>query len=157
MGSTRLPGKVLKNYKSKNLLNVLVNRLNKSQNIQKIIICTTKLKQDERIVRFCKKNNINFFRGENQDVLSRYYFAAKKFQSKIIVRITSDCPFIDYRILDKMIQKFKNNNFDYYANTYPLPLNFLMVWTLRYLNIQHKENFENAKLPSKESMSHLYV
>ena len=88
-------------------MKVLVNRLNKSQNIRKIIICTKELKQDERIVRFCNRNNINFFKGENQDVLSRYYFVAKKFQSKIIVRITSDCPFIDYRILDKMIQKIQ--------------------------------------------------
>ena len=150
MGSTRLPGKVLKNYKSKNLLNVLVNRLNKSQNIQKIIICTTKLKQDERIVRFCKKNNINFFRGENQDVLSRYYFAAKKFQSKIIIRITSDCPFIDFRILDKMIKKFKNNNIDYYANSYPLPTKFpdgMDIEIFKFSTL--KKTFKNAKLPSE--------
>ena len=150
MGSTRLPGKVLKNYKSKNLLKVLVNRLNKNQNIRKIIICTTKLKQDERIVRFCNRNNINFFKGENQDVLSRYYFAAKKFQSKIIIRITSDCPFIDYRILDKMIQKFKNNNFDYYANTYPLPTKFpdgMDIEIFKYSTL--KKTFENAKLPSE--------
>ena len=62
IGSKRLPGKVLKSYKSKNLLKVLVNRLNKSQNIRKIIICTTELKQDERIVRFCNRNNINFLK-----------------------------------------------------------------------------------------------
>lgn len=121
LGSSRLPGKVLKKYKGYSLLDVLVNRLKKSKKVKNIIVATTKNKKDTKIINFCKKNLIKYFKGSEQDVLKRYYDSAKKFRVKNIIRITSDCPLIDANILDNMVNRYKIKKFDYYSNTYPEP------------------------------------
>lgn len=143
LGSKRLPGKVLKNFKGYNLLNVLVSRLKKSKIIKNIIIATTKNYKDKKIVNFCKKNSLKFFRGEENDVLGRYYKTASKYKVKNIVRITSDCPFIDINILDKMLIFFKKNKLDYYSNTYPEPSTFpdgmdIEIFKYKALKISNK-------------------
>ena len=107
LGSSRLPGKVLINYKNYTLLSVLHQRLKRSQKIKDVIIATTKKREDNEIVKFCKNNSIKYFRGSENNVLNRYYQTAKKFNIKNIIRITADCPFIDPTILDKMIIEFK--------------------------------------------------
>lgn len=121
LGSSRLFGKVLKNYKNYNLLKVLIKRLQRSKKIKDIIIATTRLKEDNKIVKFCENNSIKFFRGSKNDVLNRYYNASKKYNVKNIIRITSDCPLVDPIILDKMIGEFKKKKLDYLSNTYPEP------------------------------------
>jgi len=143
LGSKRLPGKVLKNFKGYNPLIVLISRLQKSKIIKNIIIATTKNNKDTKIVNFCKKNSLKFFRGEENDVLGRYYKTATKYKVKNIVRITSDCPFIDINILDKMILFFKKNKLDYYANTYPEPSTFpdgmdIEIFKYKALKISNK-------------------
>jgi len=110
LGSTRLSGKILKNYKNYNLLNVLIKRLKRSKKVKDIIIVTTRLKEDDKIVKFCQSNSIKFFRGSENNVLNRYYNASKKYNVKNIIRITSDCPLIDPIILDKMIIEFKKKS-----------------------------------------------
>ena len=75
------------------------------------------LKMDEIIYKICKKNRINIFRGHPNDLLSRYYNCAKKYKANTIVRITSDCPLMDYKIIDKIIKKFYSSNVDYISNT----------------------------------------
>ena len=121
LGSSRLPGKVLINYKNYTLLSVLHQRLKRSQKIKDVIIATTKKREDNEIVKFCKNNSIKYFRGSENNVLNRYYQTAKKFNIKNIIRITADCPFIDPTILDKMIIEFKKKKLDYLSNTYPEP------------------------------------
>ena len=121
LGSTRLPGKILRNYKNYNLLNVLIKRLKRSKKVKDIIVATTKQKEDDKIVNFCMRNSIKFFRGPKNNVLNRYYATAKTYDVRNIIRITSDCPLIDPKILDKMILKFKKKKFDYLSNTYPEP------------------------------------
>ena len=79
MGSKRLPGKVLRSYKNLTPLGVLCGRLKKIKEISKIIVATTKEKKDDKIVSFCKKLKISYFRGSTNNVLNRYYCAAKKF------------------------------------------------------------------------------
>ena len=81
MGSSRLPGKALRSYMELSPLKILYKRLKKSQKISKIIIATTTLKKDLKIINFCKKFKVPYFRGSPEDVLSRYYFTAKKFKS----------------------------------------------------------------------------
>lgn len=121
MGSTRLPGKVLMKLEGKTILEHVVNRLKLSNYINDIIIATTLNEEDQKIVELAEKIHVNYFRGSEKDVLGRYYYAAKQFQSEIIVRITSDCPLVDYEILDKMlsifIEKYNKNNIDYLSNT----------------------------------------
>lgn len=113
MGSTRLPGKILKELDHKNtILDYVIEQTKYSKKIEKIIIATTVLKQDQIIVNFCKKNGISFFIGSNNDVLDRYYQCAKKNSFDTIVRITSDNPLVDPEIIDLAIEKFESGNFD---------------------------------------------
>lgn len=118
MGSTRLPGKILKKVNNRPLLSYQIERLQQSQYIDELVIATTIKKQDDLIVEFCKENSISYFRGSETDVLARYYEAASAFKAHAIVRITSDCPILDVQIVDKTIQHFiENGNFDYVSNT----------------------------------------
>jgi len=120
MGSIRLPGKIMENVDGKNpLLYYVINQIQSSELIDKIVIATTTLQEDNVIVDYVKKLNIEFFRGSEKNVLDRYYQCAKKFSFPIIVRITSDAPLIDPKIVDDMIRFFKNNSYDYVTNTQP--------------------------------------
>lgn len=120
-GSTRLPGKIFKDLCGKPVLRHVVNRLSHSELLDKIIVATTTLPEDDIVEKFCVENNILFSRGSSEDVLSRYYEAAKKFEADIIIRITSDCPVIDPQILDNMIEEFitinKTEQLDYMSNS----------------------------------------
>lgn len=119
MSSNRLPGKVLKDIEGKPMLWHVVNRVKRSKRIKKLIIATTTNKNDDVIENFCKRYNIDFYRGSENDVLDRYYRAAKLWRSDIVVRITADCPLIDYQIIDEVISSYlKNeNNLDGASNT----------------------------------------
>jgi len=116
LGSTRLPQKIFLPLFDKPILWHVVERVKKSKLIKNVIVATTDLEEDDLVENFCINNNINFFRGSSDDVLSRYYYAAKKFQSDLIVRITADCPLIDSNIIDEVINFYLNNNVDYASN-----------------------------------------
>ena len=118
MGSKRFPGKVLKYIdKKRSVLQFLIERLNKSKLIDQLVISCSDNSKDKKIIDFCKKNKINYFVGSEENVLDRYYKTYKKFDGNTIVRITSDCPFIDASLLDKMIKKFFEKKVDYLSNT----------------------------------------
>lgn len=117
MGSSRLPGKVLKEVNGKPLLLHQIERLKTCRWIDQLLVATTNEQQDNQIVEFCEKYNINVFRGSENNVLERYYKAWEKFGGETIVRLTSDCPIIDAEIVDETIKYYLNNNFDYVSNT----------------------------------------
>lgn len=124
--STRLPGKILKELPYSNgttCLEQVIRRLKKSKKLNDIIIATTKDAQDDQIINIAKKEDVKYFRGSKENVLSRYYFAAKKNNIDLIVRITSDCPCIDAQIVDVVISEHLKTNVDYTSNslirTYP--------------------------------------
>lgn len=130
------------------MLQFQLNQLTFSKLIDKIIIATTVLESDNVIVDFCNKNNIEFFRGESKDVLDRYYQCAKKNNFPIIVRITSDNPLIDPKIVDNVIELFLNSNCDYMSTEYPktYPLGFAVeVFNFKSL----EEAWTKAILPSE--------
>jgi spore coat polysaccharide biosynthesis protein SpsF len=116
--SRRLPGKVLKKVCNKTLLELTIERLKRIKKVRHIIIATTKLKTDNKIVAIAKKLKIKFFRGSSNDVLERVLHAAKKFKTDIIVEITADTPLIDPEISDSIINFFLKNfpKFDYVSN-----------------------------------------
>lgn len=118
MTSTRLPGKILMPVLDKPLLKYQIERLRRAKSVSKIIIATTENKTDDPIIEFCKSNELLFYRGSENDVLSRYYDAATKYDCHSIVRITSDCPVIDPVIVDKVIDFFFNSEkkCDYASN-----------------------------------------
>lgn len=119
MGSTRLPGKVLKKVVGKPLLEHIVERLKKSKKLEKIIVATTSELADKPIIELCKRNSIDYFIGSENDVLDRYYQAAKKFRVDPVVRITADCPLIDPVVVDKILDYFLRNKakLDFASNT----------------------------------------
>ncbi len=106
MGSTRLPGKILKDILGEPMLLRLVNRVKSSKLLDDIIIATTTLGEDDAVEHLCSQNNIKLFRGDELDVLKRYYFAAKQFNSEIIVRLTGDNPLVDPKIIDIAVSTF---------------------------------------------------
>jgi len=117
MGSSRLPGKVMMMIEEgKPVINFVLSQLSNSKMIDKIIVATTNLSQDDKIVNYVKNLGFDCFRGSSDDVLDRYYKCAKEFSISNIVRITSDNPLIDYTIVDNVITKFYSDSFDYVAN-----------------------------------------
>lgn len=105
--STRLKGKIFKEISGKPMLWHVINRLSYSKLIDKIVVATTLDKEDDQTEEFCRSNNIPYYRGSVEDVLSRYYETARVFNAGTIIRITSDCPIIDPVIIDKMLDEFK--------------------------------------------------
>lgn len=119
LGSTRLPGKILKKVLSKPLLEYQIERVRRAKTIDQIIIATTIKEKDDPIIELCDKLYIPYYRGSEEDVLSRYYEAATKFQADVVVRLTSDCPIIDPNVIDKVVNCYleHQNEYDYVSNT----------------------------------------
>jgi UDP-4-amino-4,6-dideoxy-N-acetyl-beta-L-altrosamine transaminase len=115
MASTRLPEKIMKDLSGKPVLWHVVERC-KRADVDEVIVATSINPENNIIGEFCKKNNYAFFRGSEEDVLSRYYEAAKKFNLDIIIRITADCPLISPEIINKLIEKFIQEDKDYIGN-----------------------------------------
>ena len=119
MGSSRLPGKVLKKINSKTLLSILLEQLKNCKSLETIVVATTELKEDDQIIDSLKHLNIPIFRGNSENVLDRFYQCAKKFQFSTIVRLTADNPLIDPFLIDSILDIFSSSNCDYLSNTQP--------------------------------------
>lgn len=125
MGSTRLPGKVLLDIKGKPMLARVVDRCRRAAHVDQVIVATTTDKSDDPIAAMCIERGYPFFRGSSQDVLDRYYQAAKTFQAEVIARITADCPLIDPGLIDEVIADLFGGQtmptWDFAANRLPPP------------------------------------
>jgi spore coat polysaccharide biosynthesis protein SpsF len=123
MGSTRLPGKVLKNLEGESVLARVVKRLRRSRLISEVLVATTDRAADDAIVNECRDLSVMVSRGDQDDVLDRYFRAAQLAKAEVVVRITSDCPLIDPEITDKTVAEFLETRSDYASNalvrTYP--------------------------------------
>ncbi|MFC1621641.1 cytidylyltransferase domain-containing protein, partial [Candidatus Omnitrophota bacterium] len=124
MGSTRLPGKVMKSILGKPMLQILIERLRHLDKNKTLIIATTRNKNDDVIEKLANELGVFCYRGDEEDVLDRYYQAARMYGLDVIVRITADCPFSDPALIDGLIEHyFRNPQADYAANvltrTYP--------------------------------------
>ncbi|MDV2582909.1 glycosyltransferase family protein [Alkalibacillus haloalkaliphilus] len=118
MGSTRLPGKVLKPVLNKPLLAYQIDQLKHSELIDQLVIATTTASRDDAIIEFCKSHGVPYDRGSEADVLKRYEETARKFNADVVVRLTSDCPLIDSTVIDSVIGHFLTNRaYDYVSNT----------------------------------------
>ena len=119
MGSTRLPGKVLKNIVGKPMIELLLARLSKSKELDEIVVATSKDAANDTLQSTVISLGYKCFRGSEKDVLNRYYETSKTLGADIIVRITGDCPLIDPELVDECVQGFKNLKVDYFSNTNP--------------------------------------
>jgi len=151
MTSTRLPGKVMMPINGKINLAIMIDRIKKSKLIDNIIVATTINPQDDEIVHWCKKNNIDYFRGSENNVYERVLQTHKKFDTDIIVELTGDCPLIDYTILDKAILLYQNSHCDYVSTggNYPIGMG-TQVYSLKTLKSVSKN-----RLLQYEDMEHV--
>ena len=117
LGSSRLPGKVLKPlWNGKSALEILIERLRASTEIDEIIINTTTNPLDDKLVDFCKSNNLRYNRGSEDDVLSRMCDCVKKYNMESFVEVFGDCPLIDPKIVSNLAKIFIDNNHDFVGN-----------------------------------------
>ncbi len=120
LNSSRLPGKVLKKISNKTVLEIIHKRLSGSKKfIKQIIFAIPKNKSNLKLKNFLKKKKLDYFEGSEKNVLDRFYKCAKKNKSEIIVRITSDCPLVDSKMLDKCLNIFFRNKIDMLNNGCP--------------------------------------
>jgi spore coat polysaccharide biosynthesis protein SpsF len=120
--STRLPNKVLKKLHNKSVLTHIIERVRYCEHVQNIIVATTNKEIDDVIIEECIKTDIQYFRGSEEDVLERYYHAAKQYQTEYVVRLTADNLFTDIESLNMLIQECSNTNYDYMKTHHFLPL-----------------------------------
>ena len=119
MGSTRLPGKTLKEIKGKTLIEIMIRRLEKCQKINKIIVATSVEKNNDELERHVVSLGHYCSRGSESDVLDRFYKAIKNEQCDYVVRLTADCPLIDPVLIDKVIETTISSDKDYGSNISP--------------------------------------
>ena len=149
MSSKRLPGKVLMKINGKTIIDHIVLKLKKIKNLNKVIIVTSIDKTDDVIDEYCKKKNIEVFRGDLDNVYKRYYDAIKYYDINSILRITCDSPLISEDMVNDGINIFKKNQFDIVSNTllrsYPKGQSFEIFKSSIILN-----NFKNIKIQSEK-------
>ena len=122
VNSKRLPGKILMPVFGKSLLQHLLERLKRLKTIDDLIVATTKYKLDDQTAKIAKLINVKIYRGDEHNVLKRYYDCAKINKSSIIIRVTADCPLIDIKYINELLKIFLKNDYDYLSN---LDLNYL--------------------------------
>ncbi len=150
MGSSRLPKKVLMNLDNKySMLHYVLSQLKFCKFIDQIVLATTNLEEDKKIIDFAKKNTINYFKGSSDDVLDRFYNCAKEFSFSKIVRITADCPLIDPTIVDMIVETYVDNSYDYITThlpkTFPQGTADVEIFSFKSL----EEAWKKAKKPSE--------
>lgn len=119
MGSTRLPNKVLADIAGQPMLYYVVTRTQQANTLDLVVVATSDKRADDSVADFCKMNGIACFRGNEDDVLDRYYQAAHSFQADLIVRITADCPLIDPDVIDQVVRFYLDGDYDYVSNVLP--------------------------------------
>ncbi len=155
-GSTRLPGKVLKEINGKSLLQIHLNRLKKCKSVSEIIVATTTNSEDQIIFEKAIAWGFSASKGSESDVLDRFYQAVKDKNADWIVRVTSDCPLIDPLLVDNVIDFVQTNNKDYGANI--LIENFPDGQDIEVFKFSTLENtWQNAKLHSEREHVTPYI
>jgi len=123
MASTRLPGKVMAEVAGRPMLEQVVRRTQGACTLDLVAVATSDGLMDDVIAQLCGKAGILYFRGSEDDVLDRYYHAAKQADADVIVRLTADCPLLDPAVVDRVVEVFQTGDYDYVSNihkpTYP--------------------------------------
>jgi len=140
MGSTRLPGKVLRLVADRPLLAHVTGRLALLRHNATAVVATSTLSQDDAIEAWCKANGVACFRGDEQDVLDRYLRCAEAFGFTRVVRLTADNPFTDMAELDRLIDLQTSAGLDYAHSFGMMPIGVgAEIFTLDALRRSHRE------------------
>jgi spore coat polysaccharide biosynthesis protein SpsF len=119
MGSSRLPGKVLKDIEGEPMLVREVTRVRRAGTLDEVVVATTTEGEDDPVAELCRRRGYSFYRGSLFDVLDRYYRAAQQFSARVVVRLTADCPLIDPAAIDQTANAFFAAGVDFAANRLP--------------------------------------
>jgi spore coat polysaccharide biosynthesis protein SpsF len=158
MGSSRLPGKVMKMLGSDNLLHTLISRIKPSHKVDKIIVATTDKPEDDVIEMNCKEHDVVCFRGSESDVLDRYYQSVRHDHPETVIRLTADCPLNTFKVVDFAVKEYEKAGVDYFSNSNNEP-EFLEdgfdveVFSFKALETAWKE----ARLPSEREHVTPYI
>ncbi len=140
MGSTRLPGKVLKSIAGKALLDHVLGRLSELTYPVKVVVATSDLPRDDSIARYCQPRCVTVFRGSEIDVLDRFYQCARENRFEHVVRLTADNPFTDMEELKRLIEYHLNQRNDYSHSFGRMPLGVgAEIFTFTALEISAQE------------------
>ena len=120
LGSSRLPGKVLAEIVGQPMLWHVVNRVRKASTLDQVVVAIPHTAADDILETFCTQDFIECFRGSENDVLDRYFQAAKEYGAEIIVRVTADSPLIDPKGIDKAVSFYLSEGYDYIYNNVDL-------------------------------------
>lgn len=143
MGSTRLPGKVLKELSGQPVLYHIIKRVEQVPGIDKIIVATTEENIDNSIENYANSIGICCFRGNSDNVLDRFYQAATSSCADVIIRLTADNPLVDPQVLEQLLDLFVKCDYEYVATSgYPIGLG-MEIFTYEALATAYK----NASLP----------
>lgn len=118
-GSTRLPGKVLKEVAGRPVLAWMLDRLKAVNNVDTLAVITSTLPQDDAIEELCRREGVLCFRGSETDLLDRHYQAGLHYQADAVIKVPSDCPLIDPKVVEKVVSVYRCNEFDYVSNLHP--------------------------------------
>jgi len=146
--SSRLPGKVLKPILGEPMIARHIERLRRSQRISRLLVATSSETSDDPLAKLCGDLNVACFRGALDDVLDRFYQAAKTFPSEHLLRLTGDCPLADPELIDDCIDFHLAGSYDYTSNA--LQASFpdgLDVEVFRFKCLE--EAWQEARLPSE--------
>lgn len=157
LGSTRFPGKIFKNIKRNKIIHLLFKRIKKSKLINKIVIAIPNTKKDDRLYKYLKKKKINIFRGNEKNVLDRYYKAAKYYKADVIIRVTSDCPVLSADIVDEHIKIYFKKKCkvlsNYLTKTYPVGISFSIF---DYESLKKAKIMATSKYDKEHVMPFIY-
>ena len=115
--STRFPQKVIKKIGDDTLLGLVIKRVKQATKVDQVIVATSSNHSDDLIENIAEELEVHVYRGSLEDVLDRYYQASVKYKSDIIIRITGDCPLIDPKLIDAIVERFEVEDLDYLSNT----------------------------------------
>lgn len=132
-GSSRLPGKVLMDIRGRPVLARIIERLNRCETLDTIVVATTTGARDDAIVSLCDELGVPTYRGPEHDVLARYVGAAQEHPANAYVRITADCPLTDPGVVDRTVRALRTSRYDFASNavrrTFPVGLDVEAMWS----------------------------
>ena len=153
-GSSRLPNKVLKDIAGKTDLQWVIERVRRSRLIDEDMVVTSIDKNNLPLIRLCTELGVRVFVGSENDVLDRYYQAARLLQPEYVVRITADCPLFDWRYLDMAIEQLEDGT-DYMAELTESFPDGLDIEIIRYPAL--KRMWKEAGLSSEREHVTMYI
>ncbi len=144
MGSSRLPGKILMPLGSTDNLTYVIERCKKIDGVSKVLVATSSLSQDDAVEKWCENHQISCYRGSEDDVLNRFIQAAKLYEPDYVIRVTADCPFVDYEMASDMVALMKKEQVDIIDLEGQLPrglaVEVISYQALQYINEKGHEN-----------------